>query len=457
MLGFASLPLVTRYFSEADIGRLSLLQVTANFSVLLFGLGLDQAYVREYHEARDKVALLRTSLGPGLALLLAVLGGALLLGLPMDLWLFGQQSSWLSLLLVVALVVYFIAYFLALVLRMEERAMAYSGSQFVPRLVYLLVVLGIVFAGGAAGLISLLSAYVMSLLAAFVWVALLTRTEWLQAVRLGPFLNLGEMIRYGLPLVVGGVSFWGLTAADRYLLRGMSNFDELGIYSVAVMLASAAAVLHRVFSTVWAPTVYKWAAAGDDLQRVDTVGEFVLAAVAAMFCLAGLLSGLVLFLLPPEYASVQFLLMPCLYYPLMYILSEVSVVGVNLSKRTGFAMAAGVAAMLLNVGLNFLLIPHFAASGAAVATAISFWFFLMLRTEFSCRVWRPLPRRKMYVVTLAGLVAASWAVWMGPQLGSWYYLVWLIGLLLCLALFWPTYRVALQWGMSAARRRLAKD
>src|SRR5690606_12481416 len=119
-----------------------------------------------------------------------------------------------------------------------------------------------------------------------------------------------------------------------------STFEKLGIYSITVSLASGASIIGSVFSTVWAPMVYKWASNEEDLAQVDAVTETLLAVVALFFCLAGLGSSMVLVLFPPEYARVQYLLMPCLFYPLLYVLSEATVIGVGLSKKTGFAMAA---------------------------------------------------------------------------------------------------------------------
>ena len=73
VLSFASLPILAWYFSAEDIGRISMLQVVISFSVLIFSLGLDQAYVREYHEVADKAVLLKTAVLPGLIILLLVL------------------------------------------------------------------------------------------------------------------------------------------------------------------------------------------------------------------------------------------------------------------------------------------------------------------------------------------------------------------------------------------------
>ena len=54
VLGFLTLPITAWFFSSEDIGRIALLQIVIGFTTVLFSLGLDQAYVREYHEKENK-------------------------------------------------------------------------------------------------------------------------------------------------------------------------------------------------------------------------------------------------------------------------------------------------------------------------------------------------------------------------------------------------------------------
>ena len=55
--GFAAMPIMAWYFSVEDIGRYSILQVLVGLSVLVGTLGLDQAFVREFYESKDRYAL----------------------------------------------------------------------------------------------------------------------------------------------------------------------------------------------------------------------------------------------------------------------------------------------------------------------------------------------------------------------------------------------------------------
>ena len=94
---------------------------------------------------------------------------------------------------------------------------------------------------------------------------------------------------------------------------------------------------------------------------------------------------------------MQWILIPCLGFPLLYTLSETTVVGIGVTRRSGFAMLAAVLAFVFNLLGNWWLIPIFGAAGAAASTCISFLFFLVLRTEFSIYVWKPIPRLSLYI------------------------------------------------------------
>lgn len=69
LLGLITLSIITWLFSQQDVGCMAMLQVTLNFSVLLLSLGLDQSYVREFHNAENKPVLLKIAMLPGLLLL----------------------------------------------------------------------------------------------------------------------------------------------------------------------------------------------------------------------------------------------------------------------------------------------------------------------------------------------------------------------------------------------------
>jgi len=401
ILALSTLPIITWFFSQEDVGRVAMLQVTISFSTLLFSLGLDQAYVREYHEVKDKPALLKGSLLPGFLLLLITLSVLMSFGGALAGWLFELPYWQLSLLIAVILVSDYLSRFLSLVLRMNERGLAFSMSQLLPKVILLLIILGYVLLGADASLTNLVLANTVSSIFVCIIFAINTRKEWIAGIAASVNIEqINSGLRFGLPLTFGGLAYWGLTAVDRLFLQKLASFGELGLYSVAVSFAGVAIILQSIFSTVWAPTVYRWASSGEGLEKVHTVTRYILFLVIIIFCFAGLLSWVVTLFLPKNYESVQWVLISCLGAPLFYTLSETTVVGIGISRRSGFAMVAAILAFIVNIIGNWLMIPGFGAAGAAVSTCIAFWIYFVLRTEFSIYLWKPLPRLLLYSYSL---------------------------------------------------------
>lgn len=427
IMGVVTLPVVTWFYTQEDVGRIAMLQVAINFCVLLFGLGLDQAYVREFHDSNNRAALFKECLLPGLFLLMLGLSGFIFEPGLISRVLFAIDSAWLSALAAVCFIAAFLSRFLSLTIRMQERGVAFSLAPLLQRLVFLLLVGFVVLMsmGGQFGW--LVVAQTVSIVAACVLNSMNARRALIGSI--GERVNvdnLRRLIRYGFPLILGGVAFWGLMAIDRLFLRYYSSFDQLGIYSVSVSFAAAATIFQTVFSTVWAPTVYKWVSDGIGMDSFVDATQKILICVLLLFCLAGSFSWLVDFVLPGSYAEVKYILVACLGYPLLYTLSETTVVGINIRRRTTFAMLASCLAFFVNLAGNWFLVPRFGAAGAAVSTTLAFWVFLVLRTEFSVWLWAPFPRLSLYLLSLVMVSAATLTALMRDSLGYYLHIGWFL-------------------------------
>lgn len=399
-LGFITLPIITWFYSVEDVGRISMLQVVASFSMLFFCLGLDQAYVREYHEHQIKPKLFKTTLLPGLVLSVIVFGTLFIINNQLiSQWLYDIPSTYLTVVSIICFLLSLISRFLSLILRMEERALAYSMSQLIPKILFLIFIIATVWLGFTKDAYNLIIAHTLSITAVFLVFAWNTRKEWLSSIKYRiDFEELNKLLHFGLPLVVGGLAVWGLNVMDKLFLRSMSTFSELGVYSVAASIAGVAAIFSSIFNTIWAPMVYKWVYEGVDLNKTNEISEYLLAVIYFIVVLSGLFSWVLPYFLPKEYADIQYLVSACLLGPLFYTLSETTAVGIAIARRSSLSMLASIGAMLTNALGNYLLVPKLGAIGAAVSTAVSFWVFYIIRTELSRIVWRSMPRSKTYIV-----------------------------------------------------------
>ena len=405
LLGLITLPIVTWFFSPEDIGRLTMLQVATSFSLLFFSIGLDQAYVREFHEVEDKAVLLKSVVAPGLVILVFVVAILSLLPYSISYFLFGIESVYLTILMIISVFFSFASRFMSLILRMQERGLAYSMSQVLSKLLFLMIVGSYVLLSFDTIFDNLIMAHVLSLFVVLTVFAWNTRFVWMLAIsaRIDKD-KLAQMVRYAIPLIGGGLAFWGLTAMDKFFLRTLSSFEELAVYSVSVSFAGSALVFQAIFSTIWAPIVYKWVAIGIDASHVKNVIDKVSLGIMVIWSLAGMFSWTVIYILPEEYAKVQIILLAAMAYPLLYTLSEATGVGISVKRKTIYSFLSVVVSLIVNGLGNYALIPKYGASGAAISSAIAFLLFFILKTEFSYGLWESFGRVSMYLLVLCALV-----------------------------------------------------
>lgn len=393
LLGFISLPIITWFYSVEDVGRISMLQVFTSFSILLFCLGLDQAYVREYHEENNKPALLRAVLLPSLIFSTLFFSFILLLDRQIiSKFMFDISSTYLSVLVVLCFIVALISRFLSLILRMQERSIAFSMSQLLPKLFFILIIVNTVWLNFARDTYNLITANATSIFLACLIFFWNTRREWIQVLKERiDFNQLKKLLHFGLPLVIGGLATWGLNVMDKLFLRHYSSYAELGVYSVTMSVAAIVTIFSGIFNTIWAPMVYKWISNDEyDDEKIKAVLNYLLMFIYFFIVLVGLFSWVVPYFLPENYKDIEYLLPMCLLAPLFYTLSEVTGIGIAISKKTKFSMLCSFIAMLFSVILNYFLVKDLGAKGAAISTATAFFIFLGVRTFISNIVWKKL-------------------------------------------------------------------
>ena len=140
--GLLTLPLMSWHFAGGDIGRIVLLQTAASLALIVLGLGLDQAYVREFHHCGGRQAALFKNLAWPPLLLGVAAATAVWLSAP-DMpseKIFGLADRTLSLLCLLFAAGLLPVRYLSLILRMQERALAFSFSQLLPKLLVLAAV-----------------------------------------------------------------------------------------------------------------------------------------------------------------------------------------------------------------------------------------------------------------------------------------------------------------------------
>ena len=414
-LGLLTVPVIAWVFPPADVGRLNMVQISVSFGVLLFNLGLDRAYIREYHEWSDRGALLKACFMPGFALLLLVVAITLPYDGHISTWLFGLENVGYYWILVACVVASFVSRFLSLILRMQDRGLAFSMSQVLPKIILLLILGGLALPFFSKSFVELEVAYFVSLLSVLFIYTWNTRRDWNPALAAGvSHEQVRGLLSYGIPLIFAGVAYWGLDATSSVALRSLSTLSELAVYSVSVSFAGVGVVFQTIFTVLWAPLVYKWVAHGVDMSRVDHIAQQALAVVCALWILCGIFSWVADFILPARYLQVKYFMLCCIGQPLLYTLSEVTCVGIGITRKSMLSLWSTLAALIVNVAMSVWLVPGHGAAGAVIANAVAFLVFFIARTEASAYVWRPFPRAQLYAFAVGAVGLSIATLIFGP-------------------------------------------
>ena len=404
LLGVITLPLISWFFVVEDIGRISIFQAIVSFSTMFLMLGLNQAYVREYHIVNDTGQLLKSIAIPIFILNIFVF---LILSLPffsISKLSFGIDSNIINILVVIGMFCSVWGGLLAHVLRMEERGVAYSLTTIAPK-IFLLLFIGCILLFKLENTFqNLLIANLFALFGSLLTYLYLTKNNLLKSFKSKYDYDLSKkVIKFSLPLVLGGVAYWGATMLDRVLIKYFSGFEEVGLYSVSSSIAAGALILSSVFSNIWHPMVYKQSKTKIDINQLQKIIDIMFLIVLFLWTLASTVSFLIVKVLPPGYYEVQYIFIVCLSMPFLVVLSETTVVGIGITRKTVFSLYASVILFILNLILNLILIPKFGAKGAAIASSIAFFFYFIVRTEASIFVWKKIKRWKMYCCLLTYL------------------------------------------------------
>ncbi|QBR40823.1 hypothetical protein EHF36_09435 [Kerstersia gyiorum] len=397
LVGAVYVPLLAWVAAPEDIGRNNIFQIALSFSTLFFVLGLDQAYMREYRVVSNKESLFKTCVLPGIVLYLLCwfLGTWIASDIAFELYETNSQKAYH--LTMGGLLLALIVRYLSILARLREDGWIYSLLLASPRLFCVLFICSYVGLGSNIDfsdllLFSLLGTLFPAVAAVFYYrkficESLKAKFEWGFSA---------QLLSFGLPLLFSGVIYWILLASSTVLIKEYSGLESLAIYSLAVSLAGPAALLRNIFASVWMPQVYKWIEGKVDLEKIWRISDDVLAVSIFLVIVMGFGASFVGKLLPPEYHLVGYILPLAVLVPIFYTLSEVTVIGINISRKTSATIYIVFVSAAVNIGCGVYLISGYGAVGAVIANAIAYLLFLILRTEVSCRVWRSFPRMKLY-------------------------------------------------------------
>jgi O-antigen/teichoic acid export membrane protein len=407
LIAVALLPLYTRHLSPADYGAAELMFAAVVTASIIVRLGLIEALLRFYYKEDEDPDRVVAGTFAGLFWLATIAAlAALPLAGPLSELLLDRPAAELARISIGGLWVLTMMEFLLTLFRLEERARAYFLTTLLNVLatIAVTVVLVVGVGEGARGL--LLGSYATG--AVFVLGLIVLQRRRL-SLRPDPPLT-RRLFRFGLPTMPAEVSLYALNFVDRIIIVRSAGLAEAGLYSLAVKFAQAVNVLVRGFQLAWPPLAYS--------IRDDEEARRVYATVVTLFVAgcAAVVTGMWLYarwivraLAAPEFFDSYEAIGLIAAAVTLYALYMVMVVILGRTGRTEFNLPAAIAALVVNVVLNLVLVPPLGIVGAALALAASYLVVTALMYLFTQRLfpvpyqWGRLARVVFAAAVLVGL------------------------------------------------------
>jgi O-antigen/teichoic acid export membrane protein len=231
--------------------------------------------------------------------------------------------------------------------------------------------------------------------------------------------HLRRMLAFGLPLVPAILASWALALVDRIILARMGSLAQVGEYAIANRLASLLTIGMTAFT--FALTPFLFATYSEDPDQERAARGRTLTYLTFVLALAGLVLTLfsheILRLVAPRFEDAYKAVGPLMLGMLAYGLVTLFATGIALARSTGRGAALTVVAAVINIGLNFALIPPYGIVGAAVATTLGYGFLAVAYYLLSQSLYpTPYePRKAALTVGAACAFGVLGAVPLGPE------------------------------------------
>lgn len=403
LIGLISVPIITRLVVPEVFAQISLANITVQLLLFVCLAGLDQAYIREFYETNSKVKLLAHTLGINAIICILLVILLLVFRDKVAYFLFDKSDS-LAIYLVCGLLFQtMLLRYLKTGLRMQGLALSFSLTTISQSALNLMFILLLIDYEVLGNLHAVLASNLISICIVIIFIFCKLKLS----LNIEPFkfdsLLFKSLFSFSLPLLISSLFMWILYSADQYMLRILSGFNELGLYSAAYKLCAALTILQGVIAIYWVPLSLKWAKNNESIGSYERAGFIVSNILLIVFLAVIIVKDWLILLLGNEYSDALKIFPYLLIYPIYYALAEVASVGFSISRKNKLLVPITASCALVNITLNLFAIPAWGAKGAAIVTAFTFLMYFYLRLYFSNKIWKKVSYKSYNYLTIISI------------------------------------------------------
>lgn len=373
LLVFLMLPLYTRVLTSAEYGEVDLIVQTCNILIPIVSAGIMNAVIRfGLENAINKKSVFSAGL---VTILLGFVGLCFLEPILQRVEFISQYTIYIYLFVLMSNLHSLCSNFI----RSQEyvKLYAFDGVFRTILTIILNIAFLVVFRYGIAGylLSTILSDFISAIM--LFLIAKLYRFVSISDIDRSIF---SSMMRYSLPLIPTTVSAWIIGMSDRYILSYILGSGANGLYAIAYKVPTIITIVTGIFMDAWQIS------AVNEHQKGDGGGFFskVLNVYSSLvFCGASVIIALTK-MITKLLTSAEFY-SSWVYIPVLVIATVFACLASFLGsvymthKKSEHIFITTLISAVVNIILNFILIPAYGIQGAAIATLLSYICMLIIR------------------------------------------------------------------------------
>lgn len=179
------------------------------------------------------------------------------------------------------------------------------------------------------------------------------------------------MLNFSYPLVFSGIGVYALRYVDRIFIKSFLNLSDLGIYGIGYRFASITTIVMSGFGASIVPLIYKEFNNPETPQKLAKIFRyyFFICLIFTIILSIYAKEYVRIFTTPKYYSSAE--VIPFLVVGLLLFSFYTFFPGLFLANKTKIVAALNIVSGVINIGLNFLLIPVLGILGTSISLMIS--------------------------------------------------------------------------------------
>ena len=172
---------------------------------------------------------------------------------------------------------------------------------------------------------------------------------------------------------------------DKFFIKAFNGYIELGLYSAAFTIIALLNAVQGTFTTFWVPVANEKYVENPEKSKKFFTKVNLIVSFGMLIIAIGIITfkDFLILLLGPKYRQASNIFPFLVFMPIMYTISETTVLGISFKKKNKNHIYIAIISALVNLVGNLILVPSFGAKGAAISTGVSYIVFFSARTLIS--------------------------------------------------------------------------